>query len=224
MVGGDVAGGAVGLHQRKDAPVAERLGHFLHDAAERLDLVGPYVIEQHARDIREDPLPALGLGQRSPLRLVCSHESRSFGFPVILQAFAALSVGLLMCAARWLRSHRKSWQRTVSRRTSMEASARCWAEIPTWWNWGSSRRCGASTARTSRAGAFSRDCRRKGRASCRGRERTPAWSTSGRDWRWRSRWRATTIRATSNRTRARRPEWAVSCATCSPWGRGRSRR
>ena len=37
-----------------------------------------------------------------------------------------------------------------------------------------------------------------------------------------SRWRATTIRATSSPIRARRPASAASCATSSPWARGRS--
>ena len=40
---------------------------------------------------------------------------------------------------------------------------------------------------------------------------------------WPSRWRATTIRASSSPTRARRPASAASCATSSPWARGRSR-
>ena len=57
----------------------------------------------------------------------------------------------------------------------------------------------------------------------RARARTPAWSTSATGWRWPSRWRATTTRATSSPTRARRPAWAASCATSSPWARGRSR-
>ena len=37
-----------------------------------------------------------------------------------------------------------------------------------------------------------------------------------------SRWRATTTRATSSPIRARPPASAASCATCSPWARGRS--
>ena len=50
----------------------------------------------------------------------------------------------------------------------------------------------------------------------------PASSTSATGSRWCSRWRATTIRATSSPIRARRPASAASCATCSPWARGRS--
>src|SRR5215216_2267010 len=38
------------------------------------------------------------------------------------------------------------------------------------------------------------------------------------------RWRATTTRASSSPTRARRPASAASSGTCSPWGRARSRR
>ena len=40
---------------------------------------------------------------------------------------------------------------------------------------------------------------------------------------WRSRWRATTTRPRSSRSRARRPASAASCATSSRWARGRSR-
>ena len=55
-----------------------------------------------------------------------------------------------------------------------------------------------------------RECRRR-----RYRRRAGAWS---------SRWRATTTPPTSSPTRARRPGWAASCATSSPWARGPSRR
>src|SRR5271166_5553058 len=44
-------------------------------------------------------------------------------------------------------------------------------------------------------------------------------STSARDLRSYSRWKATTIRASSSPIRARRPASAASCATCSPWAR-----
>ncbi len=50
----------------------------------------------------------------------------------------------------------------------------------------------------------------------------PASSTSATAWLACSRWRATTTRATSSPIRARRPASAASCATCSPWARGRS--
>ena len=50
----------------------------------------------------------------------------------------------------------------------------------------------------------------------------PASSTSATGSRWSSRWRATTIRATSSPIRARPPASAASCAMCSPWARGRS--
>ena len=50
----------------------------------------------------------------------------------------------------------------------------------------------------------------------------PASSTSATAWPACSRWRATTTRATSSPIRARRPASAASCATSSPWARGRS--
>ena len=50
----------------------------------------------------------------------------------------------------------------------------------------------------------------------------PAWSISATGWPPSSRWRATTTRASSSPIRARRPASAASCATCSPWARGRS--
>ena len=50
----------------------------------------------------------------------------------------------------------------------------------------------------------------------------PASSTSATGWPACSRWRATTTRATSSPIRARPPASAASCATCSPWARGRS--
>ena len=58
----------------------------------------------------------------------------------------------------------------------------------------------------------------------RARARMPASSTSATGRRWSSRWRATTTPPTSSPTRARRPGSAASCATSSPWARGRSRR
>ena len=51
-----------------------------------------------------------------------------------------------------------------------------------------------------------RECGRRGY-----RRRAGAWS---------SRWRATTTPPTSSPIRARRPAWAASCATSSPWARG----
>ena len=50
----------------------------------------------------------------------------------------------------------------------------------------------------------------------------PASSTSATGSPSCSRWRATTTRATSSPIRARRPASAASCATSSPWARGRS--
>jgi hypothetical protein len=50
----------------------------------------------------------------------------------------------------------------------------------------------------------------------------PALSTSATGSRSCSRWRATTIQAISSPIRARRLASAASCATFSPWGRGRS--
>ena len=50
----------------------------------------------------------------------------------------------------------------------------------------------------------------------------PASSTSAMGSPSCSRWRATTTRATSSPIRARRPASAASCATSSPWARGRS--
>ena len=50
----------------------------------------------------------------------------------------------------------------------------------------------------------------------------PASSTSATGSRSCSRWRATTIRATSSPIRAPPPASAAFCATSSPWGRGRS--
>ena len=50
----------------------------------------------------------------------------------------------------------------------------------------------------------------------------PASSTSATARPPSSRWRATTTPPTSSPTRARRPAWAASCATSSPWARGRS--
>ena len=55
-----------------------------------------------------------------------------------------------------------------------------------------------------------------------GRERRRGRSGTGSPP--RSRWRATTTRATSSRTRARRPAWAASSATCSRWAPARSPR
>ena len=64
----------------------------------------------------------------------------------------------------------------------------------------------------------------RGAGACsRARARTPASSTSATAWRSRSRSRATTTRRRSSRSRARRPASAGSCATSSPWARGRSR-
>ena len=47
-------------------------------------------------------------------------------------------------------------------------------------------------------------------------------STSATAWPSSSRWRATTTPPSSSPTRARRPASAASCATSSPWARGRS--
>ena len=54
-----------------------------------------------------------------------------------------------------------------------------------------------------------------GRERRRHRHRRRRWPAS-------SRWRATTTPPTSSPTRARRPASAASCATSSPWARGRS--
>ena len=89
-------------------------------------------------------------------------------------------------------------------------------------SWASSPSCGASTAPTSAPGSTSRSSRRRGRGSCRGPARTPAWWTSATGSRCPSRWRATTTPRSSSPTRARRPAWAASCATSSPWGPGPS--
>ena len=59
---------AVLLHQREGAPFAGRLGELADDAAQRLDLVGPDVIEEDARDFRERPLVADRFGQTKALR------------------------------------------------------------------------------------------------------------------------------------------------------------
>ena len=55
------------------------------------------------------------------------------------------------------------------------------------------------------------------------RARTPARSTSATAWPRSSRSSRTTTRRSSSRIRARRPAWAASSATSSPWARGRSR-
>ena len=54
----------------------------------------------------------------------------------------------------------------------------------------------------------------------RERRRAPAARTAGR---WPSRSSRTTTRRRWSPTRAPRPAWAASCATSSPWARGRSR-
>ena len=80
-----------------------------------------------------------------------------------------------------------------------------------------------SIARTSRPACICASCRRRRRGSFRGLARTRASSTSATGWPASSRWRATTTRPTSSPTRARRRASAASCATCSPWARGRWR-
>src|SRR2546428_4891509 len=68
MVGGDVLQRAVRLHQRERAPVVgHRLGDLVHDRAQRFDLVRADVFEQHARDVREDALAPLRLGEPRPI-------------------------------------------------------------------------------------------------------------------------------------------------------------
>src|SRR5258708_6568002 len=61
-----------------------------------------------------------------------------------------------------------------------------------------------------------------GLASSSARAKTRGWWTSAKGWRSPSRWRATTTRATSSRTRAPPPAWAESSGTSSLWERARS--
>src|SRR5437899_186798 len=68
MVGGDVLQRAVRLHQRERAPVVgHRLGDLVHDPAQRFDLVRADIVEQHARDVGEDALAPLRLGEPRPI-------------------------------------------------------------------------------------------------------------------------------------------------------------
>src|SRR2546426_1124563 len=68
MVGGDVLQCAVRLHQRERAPVVgHRLGDLVQDPAQRFDLVRADIVEQHARDVGENALAPLRLGEPRPI-------------------------------------------------------------------------------------------------------------------------------------------------------------
>src|SRR5207248_1390881 len=67
VIRGDPSQDAVGIDERKGAPVAEPLDDAVNDAAKRLSLVASHVVEKRRRDLRQDAVAALRFAQAGAL-------------------------------------------------------------------------------------------------------------------------------------------------------------